>query len=370
VFFPADISFIQFLFESANPSHLDGSNFSRICRILAKVVGSAPRQHREAMTGRLTGLAAQFLESGDASQVELGTEMAWSIGSLSTCGSYLVTQCLWGPLLSALEATKAPELIAVFPSAIRTAPWGRCRKSCAAFLQIVLTIPDQDAAILDSYTQIVQCHHEFSDARDVVASAFAQKLIDQTPPCFFEFFKVCSVKDDEEHIVIQAACAALCHFDVDIARAAAGLLRRLVQKSRDGVFLRRWQEQMIRAVFVAFLERLHVGLLKALGNVLFFIFNKQIPDCAPEESVVEAISEAVDDRELCEAFAESLRGAAQDRGEFLQIIADFLVSAGRANPVDLRHFVDTMEITALARDIMGAMDPTQMVNEDEFGAKM
>jgi hypothetical protein len=37
------------------------------------------------------------------------------------------------------------------------------------------------------------------------------------------------------------------------------------------------------------------------------IFNKQIPDCAPEESVVEAISEAVNDRELCEAFSELLR---------------------------------------------------------------
>jgi hypothetical protein len=377
--YTSGLPFITFLFEVTDPMRLDSSNFSRICRILSKIVCSAPADLRDSLTNRLTGLTATFLESSDYVQIELGAQIAWSIGSLSACGCCLVAQRLWQPLLSAMSTTKGDELFstvaAVFPSALRTARWGQCRKICSRFLKLAATVEFQDAAIVDAYNQIVQCHVEFADTRDEVAFRFVHRLLPGAPPCFFEFFAVCGLRPEEEAAVVPAAAAALANLDLAVSKAAARLLQAVVRKRKDAAFLAQWQPVVVQAVFEALLDRAHVAVFKALGKVVFAIYEKwlasptEFPPVGPH--VAGAIGDAVGDPEISAQFAASLGDAANSRAEFLQMIGDFLVSSGRANPSEMRLFVDTLEVTSLARHILEAdISAACIVNEDEFGAQL
>jgi hypothetical protein len=40
--YDSELEFVSFLFEVTNPTRLDPSNFTRMCRILSKVVCTAP----------------------------------------------------------------------------------------------------------------------------------------------------------------------------------------------------------------------------------------------------------------------------------------------------------------------------------------
>jgi hypothetical protein len=375
----AGMPFISFLFEVTDPMRLDSSNFSRICRILSKIVCSAPFELRDALICRLTGLTTTFLESSDHNQIELGAQIAWSIGSLSVYGCCLVAQRLWQPLLTAMATTKTDELFstvaAVFPSALRSARWGQCRKICSRFLKLAATVQGQDEAIVDAYNQIVQCHIEFADARDEVAFCFVHRLGAEAPPCFFEFFAVCNLRVEEEAAVVPAAAEALGSLDLQVSKAAARLLRTVVRKRKDGDFLGQWQALIVRAVFGALLDRAHVSLFKALGKIVFAMYEKRLacptefPAVGPH--VVVAIGDVVGDADVSAQFAASLGDTAHSKAEFLQMIGDFLVSSGRANPSEMRLFVDTLEVTSLARHLLEAdISAPCIVNEDEFGAQL
>jgi hypothetical protein len=89
------------------------------------------------------------------------------------------------------------------------------------------------------------------------------------------------------------------------------------------------------------------------------------------DDVVRAIADVVDDVDVCVRFAVSLSEAVGSKSEFVQLIGDFLVTSGRANPSEMRLFADTLEVASLARHILEEDIPAACItNEDEFGAQL
>jgi hypothetical protein len=367
-----DGSFAGFLFDGADPSRFSRPNFSRLCRILAKLACASSPPLREGLNARLAGLPLAFLASRDLAEVELGTDIAWAIASLSICGSNYVVQCLWQPLLAAMATTREYELfaavVAVFPATVRASRWGQCFRSCMGFVETVQSVIGHDAAIVDAFTQLVQCHIELADTRGKI-EAFAHRLAEETPPCFFEFFAVCGLRSDEEDVVIPAACGALRSLDHSISLAAAALLKTVVIKKKDVAFFERWRPGIICAVFEALLDRSHVGLVKPIGKVVFALYRKPLTADHIEELVAAAVAGVIDDPGMAATFAYALTVAAQQsRDTFLQMIRDLMLNSGRADPSEMLMFINRMETTALARDVLGTeMPASSIVNEDEYG---
>ena len=376
VFF-ADLSFIDFLFTALDPGKVELENFRRLCRILAKLIVRAPRDVKDTLGSKLTSMATSYLESGNPADVSLGAEIAWSFGSISACGSYLVTSCLWIPLINAMDRTRDMEVfddvIAVFPSTIRSAPWGLCRKLWKQFMALISTVQGHDSVIVEAFNQIVQCHSQVKDARSVIVESFVQRLLSEPDANFFDFFEVTDVTPDEEDTVMNVACAALSSVDIRVGTAAARMLRTVIRTKKSPEFLEKWQSVIVQAVFTSLLESRQVPLVRAAANVLFSIYKWHIrmstfsPDI--DQYVISAISGIVDDPEFCRCFAQTLRDAVSDREKFIDCVHDFLITTGRVNPSEIRLFLSGMEASDLSRKLIEtALEPNPIAihNEDEF----
>lgn len=364
--FHGDLSFVRFLFDSVDPSKLEDENLNRICRILAKLALKAPPEVKDAVVGQLTKMACEFLEASDPVLVVVGAQIVWSIGSLSLCGSHIVTSHLWHPLLKALcthrEAPVFDDIIVVFPSAVRTSSWSICKKTCKEFMKLVLTITGHDEAILDAYNQIVQCHWQLKDYRDAVAGAFVQKLIDQPPAAFFEFFQVTELKPHEEDVVMNAACTAIVGFDMMLAKAAALMARVVVRRRKDPAFLEKWQLPIMRAVFKALFDNRCVKVFRPVSKLLFTIYKTQNAE-AVDEHALAAILEVVEDPEFSRVFVMALRNASPDRERFMITMNDLLTTSGVVNPSDIRLFLAGIEAGTAQTDMPCVQNEDEFVNE-------
>jgi hypothetical protein len=373
------LDFIDFLFQATNDrTILNAENFLRLCRILSKLVFT--RRTRE-LTDRLKALASGFLESPDRCDVAMGAEVVWAVSSISLCGSYLVTQGIWQPLLKAMDNVKGDhdlfqKVVGVLPSALRSAPWSLCQKTCTAFLRIAEQVVGQEDVIVDTYNQISQCHIEFKDWRDRMCTQFVQKMMGDPGVPFFEFFTISLPKMGEEQMVMSSACNALGSADANIGMAAARLLKRAVRRSKELHFLGTWEGGIIRGVFLALLDGLHAGALGQYAKLIFAIYQKHLVTSSLTQSiddyVINAISDTVDDLSYCRCLAQSLRMVAEKKGEFVAVISDFLISSGRVNPHEMKAFTDGLEIHSLSYEFtkQGFEEERNVLrNEDEFVAQ-
>jgi hypothetical protein len=318
-------AFVASLFGAADPARFARPNFARLCRIFAKLACAAPQPLREGLSARLAGLPVAFLASRDLAEVELGTDIAWAIASLSACGSNYVVQCLWQPLLAAMATTRESELfdavVAVFPATVRATRWGQCFRCCLGFVDAVQPVAGHDAAIVDAFTQLVQCHLELAEARARI-EAFAHRLALDGPPCFFDFFAVCGLREDEEGAVVPAACAALGSPDQAVSRAAAALLKTVVVRRKETAFFERRQPPIVTAVFEALLDRAHIALVKPIAKVVLAMYRKPVTAASLVPVVAAAVAGVVGDPGIAATFAEALTAAAQSRVTSIQLLLE------------------------------------------------
>ena len=377
--------FINILFEATQ--RLQVENFSRLCRILAKVIMTTPQSMKNSYIKIITDISAVPLISTDMETVSIGAQAAWAISSISICGSYLITKYLWKPLLVAMEHCAQQQgdeycgyfadIVAVFASSVRSAPFGICRKVIMRFIDIaqqsVTANPEIATPVLDAYNLMFQCHRELIDYRDTFANTFVNGMTECPQPSFFEFFSIAGLKDEEKEIVVSAACESIKNADLDISKNAAHLLKTLINRQKDPNFLITWQEPIINSVFEALFDELHKSIVQQIAKVLFSIykqhFRRQSLDQNLDSIVVEAIVAAVGDQTVTDNFAAALRNAADNKRDFLLLIHDFLIAFGRFNPMEIKLFDDSLEVDSLAYDIGKASiqgSEAAIKNEDEY----
>ncbi|OHT09877.1 hypothetical protein TRFO_04413 [Tritrichomonas foetus] len=386
--------FIDLLFDCASPIKLNKDNFSRLCRILAKVILSTPPQAKSEYIERLTNIATIPLMSGDLHLIIVGAQAAWSISSISILGSYIISKQLWAPLLNAMKyiresaqssqlstnsaeqlSSQFSDLISVFASSVRSAPFSLCRKVIDKFIHLVSTVTGHDTVILDAFNMMYQIHRGLDDYRDNFAQIFVQRMAGNPQQSFFEFFTIAGLKDHEENVVVGGACASLPNPDILISKSATYLLREIISRKKDPQFLIHWQPHIIRAVFASLFDELHKEMIVHLIKVLFSIYKKHIRNSTLnpfiDQLVVEAISESVGDADVSMHFAVSLRSFANSKNEFVQLIKDFLLAYGRLNPLEIKLFDESVTketscTVALIRAEIPGDSGSTIQNEDEY----
>lgn len=388
----SNTEFINLLFECASFTkdsslRLQEEDFSRLCRILAKVIMTTPQDVRSSYIKRLIDIAAIPLTSADLIMISLGCRAAWAISSISICGSYLITKFLWSPLLVAMEfcaqqqgdenGSYFADIVAVFASSVRLAPFGLCRKSILKFIEIAkqyVTIHSEKATpVLDAFNSMLQCHLELIDFRDTFASTFVRGMAECPQPSFFEFFSIAGLNENEQQVVMSAACNSIKDADLNISKNAAHLLKTLINKQKNSNFLTSWQLPIMKAVFDALFDELHKAIVSPISKVLFAIYKQHLKRNSLSQDldhiVVEAIESTVGDQNVTLAFANALRNAASNKDDFLLLIKDFLIAFGRCNPTEIKLFDDSLEVRSLAYDIGKTSiqgSPAEIKNEDEY----
>ena len=371
--------FVEVLFNCASPQNLNPSNFSRLCRILAKVTLCTPPPLKNHYIEQLTNIAIIPLTSNDLSTIALGAHAAWAISSISLCGSYLITKYLWKPLISALQSNVNNEeafsdLTAVFASSIRSAPWNLCHKVCYKFIHIAQEVSNSNnpkvSSVLDAYNLIFQCHYELTEFRDTFAETFIKLIQNSEPlPSFFEFFSIAGIKEHEESIVIKAGCLGLLEPDLNISRTAARMLKTFANKQKNPQHLLHWQNQIIQSVFSALFDDLHNPIIIPLSKVIFAIYKAYLKMNTLSDSIDQiifnAIDSAVGDQGLTKDFAIALRNTASSKEDFLQLIGDFLISFGRFNPLEIKLFDDSLAVGSLTSRFHNTKIGNS-IDEDEY----
>ncbi|OHT03355.1 hypothetical protein TRFO_29276 [Tritrichomonas foetus] len=395
--------FIDLLFECASPERLPPSDFARLCRILAKVIMTTPPSVKIQYIERLVNIAAipfmsattvqtqtptaavstvinsnnnltsNTISSGqnnagvppagmiDVGKINVGLQAAWAICSISLCGAYLITKHLWKPLLYVMSIASGEEneslfsdIIAAFASSVRSAPWNHCYKAIHEFISIALNSSYLNehcsTAVLDAFNMMYQCHYDLSDMRETFANTFVQKMASCPQPSFFEFFSIAGIKEHEQQVVVEAACHSLKDPDVNISRTAAHMLKTLVNKQKDQMFVERWQGLIVISVFEALFDNLHHNLIPQLSKVLFAIYKKHIRrntlSPAIDTIIIHSIVEEIGDQSVTVSFASALRNTANSRENFIQLINDFLISFGRFNPHEIKLFDETLNVSS------------------------
>lgn len=383
--------FIDMLFECQS-SKADGTlrlqkeNFSRLCRILSKIIMRTPSSVKNTYIQKLTDIAAVPLMTTDLTAISIGAQAAWAISSISICGSYLITKFLWKPLLVAMQncaqhqedefSSIFSDIVAVFASSVRLAPFGMCRKVILKFINIaqqsVNENPEIATPVLDAYNLMFQCHCELIDYRDDFANIFVSRIAENPQPSFFEFFSIAGIVDEEKQIVLTSACEAIKDPNVELSKNAAHLLKTLINKQKDPEFLIEWQERIMHAIFEALFDELHKSIVQQIAKVLFAIYKQHLKrESLTQEIdkiVVEAIEAAVGDSTVTVNFAEALRNNADNKKDFLTLIHDFLIALGRFNPMEIKLFDDTLVVGSLTHDIEISFQGSEAAikNEDEY----
>lgn len=385
--FTKDMQFVDILLEVASdPIRIGKDNFSRLCSIIAKVILTTPPQVKDSYIERLTSIASVPLVSTDLNAIVVGTQAAYSIASIAILGQHYITQFLWKPLIAALKTTSVvsdhflfSDIVSVFASSIRSAPYPKCRKYISQFMEISLqtlsavkndenknkesqpmseplnpvsSIFDDlnlTVSVLDAYNMMHQMFREpLDDYRDLFANTFAQTMANNPTSTFFEFFEINDVKENEERPVVECACASLQNPCSKITKAAASLLKKMISRRKDDQFITLWQPKIIHSVFLSLFDQLHNEpiVLVSVINVIYAIYKRHIRNSSLSPSldqiVVDAICESVGDANVSLHIAESLRFVANSKEEFIQLIKDFLGTYGRMNPVEMKMFDESL----------------------------
>lgn len=386
--FIQDMEFVDILLNVASdPSKLEKDNFSRLCNIIAKIILVIPPDNKDQYVERLISIASVPLLSGDLDAIVVGTQAAYSIASISFIGSKNITKYLWKPLIAAMKTTSVvpdhflfSDIVGVFASSIRMASYSQCKKYINQFMEIslqTLSVSQNESketaeqpmseplnpvssnsddlnltvSVLDAYNMMCQMYHDSVDEyRDLFANTFAQTMANNPAPCFFEFFVINGLKENEERQVVECACSSLTNPDGKITKAAALLLKKLISKRKDPQFIAYWQPKIIRSVFLSLFDELHNEPLVLLSviHVIYAIYKRHIRNSSLspiiDQIVVDAIGESVGDGDMSLHIAKSMRCVADKKEEFIQLIKDFLGTYGRMNPVEMKMFDDSLAL--------------------------
>ena len=365
---------------------LGKDNFSRLCTIISKVIFTTPPDLKDQYIERLTSIASVPLASGDLDAIEIGTQAAYSIASIPILGSHMITRFLWKPLVTAMKTTSVvpdhflfSDIVSVFASSIRMAPYPLCKKYIKQFMEISLqtlsttqnenrettepmseplnSVPSNiddlnlSVSVLDAYNMFCRMFGDaVDDYRDFFANTFAQTMGNNPTPCFFEFFEINGVKENEERVVVDCACSSLMNPDSKITRAAASFLKKMISKRKDDQFIVYWQPKIIRSVFLSLFDELHNEpiVLLSIIRVIYSIYKRHIRNSSLspviDQIVVDAISEPVGDDNVSLHIAKSMRCVANSKEEFMQLIKDFLGTYGRMNPVEMKMFDESLSL--------------------------
>ena len=371
--------FIDLIFECASPVKLERDNFSRICRVLAKVILTIPSNMKEAYIIRLTNIASIPLQSNDLNSIIIGTQAAYSIVSISIFGSYYISKYLWKPLITAMNSTQKEEcfsdIVSVFASSLRTAPYGYCKKEITNFLQLASKVEGHDTAILDAYNMLYQIHRDLENYRDQFALNFVKRIVDSPHQSFFEFFTIAGLKNQEEEIVMNEALSSIRSPDKNIRKSSAILIKKLVLHRKDPQFLQVWENKIIHAAFHALFDKMDNKGLIHIIKLIYAIYKRHIQtntlDSTIDSLIVEAICESIGDLNMSLQFAASLRSVVNNKAEFIELIQDFLITYGRLNPFEIKIFDDSLMVKSLETSIISAhliddSSPIMNNNEDEY----
>lgn len=386
-----DLELIDILLGIAsNSSELESEDFLRLCRILSKVIMTTPQQVRDEYIEKLTSIASIRLDSQNIEAIYEGTHAAYSISSIPIVGSQYITQKLWKPLINAMRISRNlldfncfSEIVSVFASSIRTAPFSWCRKYIEDFIQIATETPQTEdtdwinisIALLDAYNQMCQMYHDaLDDYRDFFASHFAHPMIQSPTTCFFEFFTIAGLRENEEEIVVQIACESLQNPDVKISCAAADLLRRLMSRTKNPEFLVRWQPFIIKYAFLALFDELHndskvlVRIIRVVYSIYKNHLRKQTLTPLIDQTVVESISDSVGDADVSLHIAESMRAVANEKEKFIHLLKEFLVTYARLNPFEMKNFDESLNchFSSIISEAESMNRPLEILNEDEY----
>lgn len=371
-----DKNFVDFLFDNANPSLFTEENYHRLCRILSKIILSISSQYRQTYIDKISYIAKSFLNSSEINQILIGSQIIFSLSSIPSCGLYLITKNFWMPLLEAMKKSKElpcfSDLVIVFASSMRGAPWGTCRKACNKFLKLVQSVESNDEAIVDAFNCLSQCHYELLDYRDMISSIFIQRMSENLSPPFFEFFSITGLKDNEEQCVIPLACSSLSNPSLELSKSSIKMLKSVIRKKKNISFLNNWESLIIQAIFFGLFDDLHLSLIKKYTNVLKIIYKKHLKTNTLSDSidriVINSICDFIGDIEVSSNFAITLRQITINckLDEFIEIITDFLISSGRFNPEERRLLNENLIQKIITKEFVVNEEEFSLPNEDEY----
>ncbi|KAH0794873.1 hypothetical protein GPJ56_001150 [Histomonas meleagridis] len=376
-----DPTFVEYLFNIIiNPNNFTEENFHRICRIISKVILSLPINVRQMNINRITNFASSFLLSDNPNSILLGSQIVFSLSSISMCGSYLINKNFWMPLINAMKISMEndcfSDLAVVFASSMRGAPWGMCKKPITKFLKLVSNAqPIHCNAIVNAFNQLSQCHYELLDYRDQISSTFVRFMLDDPQPPFFEFFTICGLNEEEEGFVIPKACQCLPCPSLDLSKSASTMLRTMIRKTKNPKFFENYEQMIIHALFATLFDEMHFKMLKSLAKLLLSVYKKHIRTNTlgpiTDQFVTQAVCQFVGDNEVSKEFAIAIREVVNNGSsdEFLQIVSEFMISSGRYNPEEMRILRNSLIQKTIAKELMDSQineAELSIENEDEY----
>lgn len=362
--------FIVFCLENlVDPSKFQHDDFLRICRIMSKFVASAKTEEDQRhLSEILTAPVSQLLNETNQDLIILGCDAVNALASISDLSVAITMELLWEPLSVALSNLKNSEKFSIacdsFSTTIRTCSFERCSSVVSSFVDFAQTLQNQDGAIVHTFAQIRLCHREMDSYRQMIASTFIQNMVNEESITyeFFEFFDAYEILEEEQSFVVPAACEAIRCVDPNISKSAANLLIKYF-RNEPVPFKIQCENEIIAAIFDACFDQMHHSCMKKLLKLLHQVVDKMYKRQLPFEQVIfDSIQNRICDDEFSTKIVAALKNSISQEKMFINLVADLLIAAGRANPNEFQMLSDIVEIRAKTKI---PISPFQ--NEDEIG---
>lgn len=316
----------------------------------------------------LTNPVCQLLTGNSQEMVLLGCEAVNSLASISALSVGITMEFLWEPLSVALNNLKNSEVFSIacdsFSTTIRTCPFENCAEIISSFVEFAQSVPNQACAIVHTFSQIRLCHREMEDYRKMIVDTFIQSMVNEETLTyeFFEFFDAFEILEDEQSLVVPAACEAIRCQDSQISKCAANLLLKYFRASMVP-FKIPCENEIISAIFDALFDQIHHKCLNALLRLLHQVVDKMHKRQLPfEQCIFEAIQNRICDDEFSQKIVMALKNSISQEKMFFDLVADLLIAAGRANPNEFQMLADIVSTRAKAK-----IPKSPFTNEDEIG---
>lgn len=362
-------NFIIFCLENVvDPTKLHREDFLRICRIMSKFVASTETiEDQRQLSEILTSPVCQLLEDEEQKNILLGCEAVNALASISNFTVTITMEFLWDSLAAALNNLKNSEVFSIacdsFSTTIRTCSFDKCDEIVQSFMEFCQTVEDQDCAILHTFSQIKLCHNDVEVYRQMLIDTYIQKIVNEETLTveFFEFFDAFEILEEEQGIVVPAACEGIRCNDSNISKSAAKLLLKYF-KIYIEPFKIQCEGEIIMAIFDALFDQIHHRCMKKLLKLLHQVVDKMCKRQLPFEQIIfDAIQNRICDDDFTQKTVLALKNSLAKDGMFIELVENLLIAAGRANPNEFQMLSDVV-CTRSKVKIRGIFQ-----NEDEIG---